>query len=970
MKLKKILFLVTVLFMLFVLVGCKKDNEQPKPDNNDTPGEETVVTTTYTVIFNVDGERYATAKVKDGAKITQTIDAPTKEGHSFVGWYDGDTLVDLASFVVTKDTTLTAKFAKDDVDTSLDVNATKEAGKTYTLVIGWWEVNDPAQPDKKTSYLTEELVQKFYANVNLYLKVKGLTEDEIKNVQFRNYSTKSVADMGALVNADGDVDIMIGVGNNINSSAGVSLYEGSNDNKFATTMGTTPTSRYVALTSFATELGVNVYDWLTTEVGKTAFNVSLKESDIVIAPVRTNDANLDVIVYTDDTNFVTLHFETKDATVTLPEIEDQEGTYLAGFALTPDGEVVLNKAGGDVITYNNVKDLVGEDGKVTLYPIIKEVVVVEEDLIVYVQVGSNLSDEEVLLLADRFRASLPEYKNILFSLVEADAEGFTEQYNNAECCDVVIGGNNPLKNFTAHAEGPLANAGAKHFANTSRKVLISAGTTHLELAKALYDFVVTDAPSYEVHVSFWLNENKWITTDELATLKTGLENSLNTYFAVPEGSTLTDLYNITLTTYDCTSTKVADLAAETNALRDGLGTDLIVGCGANVTTTGGYTDASVLDIDKSVVAADRKVALVSENFLAALIFGFYFDVETEELDLVVIVYTDDTNFVTLLFSSSNSTVTIPEIVDPENSYLAGFALSPDGEVVLDKYSEDELTYNDVKDLIGEDGKVTLYPVFNEYHFSEEDLVVYIQTGSNLSDAEAILLARRFRASLSEYKDIMFCLVEADAAGFTEDFNNADKCDVVIGGNNPLKNFTAHSEGPLANAGAKHFANTSRKVLISANTTHLELAKALYDFVVTDAPSYEVHVSFWLNENKWITTDELATLKTGLENSLNTYFAVPEGSTLTDLYNITLTTYDCTSTKVADLAAETNALRDGLGTDLIVGCGANVTTTGGYTDAIVASIDTTLVAADRKVALISENFLADLLFDLYFDGYAD
>ena len=618
MKIKKILFAFLIAFMVLTLGACGN------PDNPDPVTPDEPVVTTYTVIFESEGVRFATAKVKEGEKVTGDIGTPSKEGFSFVGWFIGDEQINLSDYVVNKNVTLTAKFASDEIDNSLDVNAKKEAGKSYTLVIGWWEVNDPNDPDKKTSYLTSEIVQKFYTNVNLYLKVKGLTDAEIKNVQFRNYSTATVAQMGELVNADGDVDIMIGVGNNINSTAGVSLYEASNDNKFQTTMGTTPTNRYVALTSYASELGVNVFDWLRTEVGKTAFTSMLKESDIVVAPPRTNDANVDVTVYTDDANSVVLHFETKDQELVLPTLTIASGFEFKGFALEANGEVVLTKANGANLSYNDIKDLLGSASSISLYPIFEAVLVASEDLVVYVQLNKGLTLNEAKLLESRFKESLSEELLIKFEFIEADAAGFTEAINSASCVDVVIGGNNPLKNFAVHEQGPLANAGANHFADSSRKVIINANCQHLDLAKALYDFVLADANEFELHITFWLNNNTWITVDELEQLKVTIPTYLASLFPLAEGATLLDTYNVKVTTYDAENTKVAQLGEETKALRDGKGTDIIIGCGANVTSTGGFSDATVKDIQASLVANSRKVALITNNALAVLLFEGYF----------------------------------------------------------------------------------------------------------------------------------------------------------------------------------------------------------------------------------------------------------------------------------------------------------------------------------------------------------
>lgn len=626
MKIKKLLLLFLVAFLFLGFVGCGKGNEDEKePDKPDDPSQgEVIEKETFTVIFESEGTRHATVKVKDGEKITAEVNNPSKDGYSFVGWFKGEEKVDLATFVVTENVTLVAKFESDAIDNTLDVNAKKEAGKTYTLVIGWWEVKNPDDPDKKTSYLTEELVKKFYTNVNLYLKVKGLSDAEIANVQFRNYSTATVADMGALVNEDGDVDIMIGVGNNINSTAGVALFEGSNDNKFATLMGSTPTSRYVALTSVATTLGVNVYDWLTTETGKKAFNEMLKESDIQIAPARTSEANVDVTVHT-GVEDEKLHFASKDDEFQLPEVAVPEGYVFDGFALSDGGELVLSKANGDVLKYADIKGLLGEATSIELFPVYSVLVVSEEDLNVYIQLNSGLKEGEAELLAARFKQTVDSSLTIAFTFIEGNADAFTAELANASSqVDVIIGGNNPLKNYPAHEDGKLANAGAKHFADGSRKVLIHANTQHLELAKKLYDFVVADAPEYELHITFWLNENKWITVDELAALKSGLETFINTRFALADGANLYDLYNFKVTTYDATNTKVAELGEETRAQRDGKGTDLIVGCGANVTTTGGFEDAFVKDINTTMVAAGRKVALINSNPLTmAIYFNFF-----------------------------------------------------------------------------------------------------------------------------------------------------------------------------------------------------------------------------------------------------------------------------------------------------------------------------------------------------------
>ena len=73
----------------------------------------------------------------------------------------------------------------------------------------------------------------------------------------------------------------------------------------------------------------------------------------------------------------------------------------------------------------------------------------------------------------------------------------------------------------------------------------------------------------------------------------------------------------------------------------------------------------------------------------------------------------------------------------------------------------------------------------------------------------------------------------NATGFTSIINDAEDIDVVIGGNTPLKDYSAHTDGPIANAGTGHFANTSRKIIIHEKANDLELAVKLYAFVTAD-----------------------------------------------------------------------------------------------------------------------------------------
>ena len=634
MKKKFLPFLGIACFALMIGVsGCQR-NTNPSNSGGDTQP----IQKTWTVAFEVEGTRYKTLKVKDGEHITDEVANPTKEGFRFTGWYEGTELVDLAEYVVTKNVTFTAHF-EEDSGPQLSVDDVKEEGKTYYLVLGWWETtgtNEDGTP-KQTSHMTRATTRLFYGNLIKYLKLKTenpATDADIANIQFRNYATESVAEMGAAVTADGDVSLLVGVGNNVNSTAGLTLYNSTNDSKFQTPMGEGPTARHVALLNTTNELGITVYDWLkNTDAGKASFVKELTDAEIE-ASLAPEEINLAVTVH-GDTN-VTTTLTDKTTAIQMPEITVAADKQFKGFATTADAEEAqLDVAKDAVLKYDDVKSLVAEGAHtLDLYPVIKDAPVVAADLVVYVQInGTNLTLPEGKLLEARFKEANPD-KNIQFKFEEGDAAGFTEKLGDD--ADVVIGGNNPLKNYTLYdgENYPLANAGAKHFASTNRKVIIrnTVATAHVALAQSLYNFVKADAVEFEVHAAFWPKNGDWVKEAEETAMIAGMTAQLNTYLGITGEDTLLSKYNVKFTTVDVAGTAVASLGADTRALREGKGTDLIIGCGGNVDATSGTTAGMTIVEKKSisndahtfVAANSRYVALVHENPLARAIYDNYF----------------------------------------------------------------------------------------------------------------------------------------------------------------------------------------------------------------------------------------------------------------------------------------------------------------------------------------------------------
>ena len=134
----------------------------------------------------------------------------------------------------------------------------KDELPSYYLVVGWYAKTS-------TSGLGEGQINKWTTDLHTYLRSEcGATDEQISLVSIRAYNG-DVATIGGLINADGDVDILLGVGNNINSTGGVEIIEKTGN----ISMG--GKSRYIARLTDR-EVVNKVYAWLQTDAG----NMSLR----------------------------------------------------------------------------------------------------------------------------------------------------------------------------------------------------------------------------------------------------------------------------------------------------------------------------------------------------------------------------------------------------------------------------------------------------------------------------------------------------------------------------------------------------------------------------------------------------------------------------------------------------------------------------------------------------------------------
>lgn len=121
---------------------------------------------------------------------------------------------------------------------------------SHDLVVGWY--NKPS-----TSGLTEDIVSSFTDAMKRYLDAQGYDTAAL-DIDVRGYEG-NVADMGAAINGEGDVDVVIGVGGNFTATDGANV-------EALETQGDIPMggkSRYIALLTDK-ELASLVYQWLQT----------------------------------------------------------------------------------------------------------------------------------------------------------------------------------------------------------------------------------------------------------------------------------------------------------------------------------------------------------------------------------------------------------------------------------------------------------------------------------------------------------------------------------------------------------------------------------------------------------------------------------------------------------------------------------------------------------------------------------
>ena len=256
MKKRRIPLVFCSLMLIGGLSACLPANPPSSVPSNEQSSS--IVVNSYLVSFYVDGVLYRTAQVKEGETVTNIIDNPTKEGYDFSGWkLEDNTEFNLETTLVTSNLTVNATFTKKVVvepgkdEITLNVEDTKDPTKEYSIVIGWYGKT-------ATSGLNVDVMKVFANNLVKYLKAKGVSDEDIKKVSIRRYGDKNtaVAPMGELINADGDCDLLLGVGKNITSTGLVEVVE----KQEGIVMG--GISRYIARVTDTKQIVKDLYDFI------------------------------------------------------------------------------------------------------------------------------------------------------------------------------------------------------------------------------------------------------------------------------------------------------------------------------------------------------------------------------------------------------------------------------------------------------------------------------------------------------------------------------------------------------------------------------------------------------------------------------------------------------------------------------------------------------------------------------------
>lgn len=409
--------------------------------NNIIPEE-----TMQVVLYDDEGTLIEEVEV---AETGAAIAGPAKKGFVFAGWAtekDGEIVF--------------AKGASVSLYDLLDYTGVDGKASLYAVM----QVRVPneglivAVYDRYIDKIVEGSSSDIESTFKAWMETKGYTY----SVEFRHYTgdSLSVANFGAAVNSDADIDVIIGAGSNITSTGKVEYIARS----YMTYEGLT--ARYACLLT-DTERAIDFYSFVTGLEAGTA-NISFNVKGEITSGEADNILGI---------------------TVSAPDVVAESGFEFIGWATTENATEA--QVTGSKIGYADVKDLLS-NGAVVLYPVFAEKQV---DLVVYIHLSASSSVYITAEEADAIEAAIATLyagKNVSFVRIEGEnAAGFVTAISEATNVDIYIGGNK-ADGITFDAEYGKVAVGAGHFENTSRKVGIIDGCANRETAIKLFQYLSAD----------------------------------------------------------------------------------------------------------------------------------------------------------------------------------------------------------------------------------------------------------------------------------------------------------------------------------------------------------------------------------------------------------------------------------------------------------------------------------------------
>ena len=191
-----------------------------------------------------------------------------------------------------------------------------------------------------TSGLGETDVANITSALKAYLASQGATAEQLALVDVREYADSSVGTYGAKIMGDGDVDVFVGCGNNINTTGGVAIVE-----KSAGFAINTKTGRRFVLLNYD-DLSVAVYNWFQQYIHDTY------DSTYTVVPVVPHTITYSLGEHASQDAVVPQQQSAYNNTqITLPEVpQTQEGYTFTGWRVGTE----LKNAGAQVTVTGNL----------------------------------------------------------------------------------------------------------------------------------------------------------------------------------------------------------------------------------------------------------------------------------------------------------------------------------------------------------------------------------------------------------------------------------------------------------------------------------------------------------------------------------------------------------------------------------------------------------------------------------------